>query len=182
MLLFWDRGYESTSIAELAAAMGIHSPSLYAAFGSKEQLFEEAVDLYEELEGEATRRAFELPRARDAVEAVLSNNADSYADPSTPAGCLVVLGCIGAPPGRQGAGALLADRRGADLAALRGRLDRGVADGDLPPGTDTGSIAAFYLAVLHGLAIQARDGASRGQLQRVIDAAMSAWEPLTTPA
>jgi AcrR family transcriptional regulator len=179
MLLFWERGYESTSIADLATAMGVHAPSLYAAFGSKEQLFKEAVDLYEDLEGDATRRAFKEPHARDAVAAMLSNNADSYSDPSTPTGCLVVLGCIGTPASPHGAGATLAERRRSDFEALRDRLEQGITAGDLPEHVDAGALAAFYVAVMQGLAIQARDGASRQDLQPVIDAAMTTWDALT---
>lgn len=179
MELFWEHGYEATSIADLAAAMGIHSPSLYAAFGSKEQLFREALDLYDDLEGEATRRGLSQPTARAAVEAVLANNADSYTDPSTPTGCMVVLGGTVDAGDAEGPGALLSDRRRMDIQALQCRLDKAVVDGDLPAGVDTGALAAFYTAVLHGLAIQARDGATRDELHRVIDCAMAAWEAIT---
>jgi AcrR family transcriptional regulator len=97
MELFWQRGYESTSIADPTDVMGIHSPSPYAAFGSKEALFREAVELYDAREGEVTRRAFAEPTARAAVEAMLRGNADTFADPATPTGCMVVLGSIAVP-------------------------------------------------------------------------------------
>lgn len=179
MELFWERGYEGTSVADLSEALGIHPPSLYAAFGSKEQLFREAIDLYDVLEGEATRAALAQPTAREAVEALLSANADSYTDPSTPTGCMVVLGSAFDTTSPAGPGALLSSRRREDRAILRTRLDRAVTDGDLPTTVDTDALATFYTAVLQGLAIQARDGASRDELQHVVDGAMAAWEVVT---
>lgn len=181
MEVFWARGYERASVGDLTAAMGIHSPSLYAAFGCKAALFREAVDLYDSVEGEATRSAFQQPTARAAVEAMLCNNADAYTDPATPTGCMIVLADTTGPAGTDNVGALLAERRREGLEALQGRLEQGVADGDLPRGADTVGLAAFYTAVLQGLAVQARDGASRDTLQPIIDCAVSAWETVDQP-
>ncbi|WP_199433984.1 TetR/AcrR family transcriptional regulator [Qaidamihabitans albus] len=176
MRLFWERGYEGTSMTDLTTAMGIGSPSLYAAFSCKEALFREAVALYNETEGAVPRRMLhEEPTARRAVEALLRISADAYTDPATPPGCLVVLGAANCTEENQGVREFLAGLRREDLAMLRARLDRGVSEGDLPAGTDTTALAAFYNTVLYGLSIQSRDGATRTELHDIVDTALAAW-------
>lgn len=183
MEVFWRQGYEGASLNDLTRAMGINKPSLYAAFGCKEALFREAVALYGTLEGGATERALtEEPTARAAVEAMLRDNALAYTDPGKPAGCLIVLGATLGTPETEAVRRFLTDCRGETQGLLRQRLDRGLADGELPPGCDTARMAAFYNTVLQGLSIQARDGASRDELNGIIDAALLAWEGLARPA
>lgn len=180
MEVFWERGYEGTSLDHLTRAMGINSPSLYAAFGSKDALFREAVALYDETEGSATNDALRNePTARQAIEAVLRNNAAAFADPATPTGCMIVLAATNATPSNDGVREYLAQWRRNDAVALRDRLERGITDGDLPAGTNTTALAAYYTTVLHGLAIQARDGASHGTLEAIVDHAMAAWDVVT---
>jgi AcrR family transcriptional regulator len=179
MEVFWEHGYEGTSIADLTAAMGINSPSLYAAFGCKEQLFREAIAVYEATEGAATTRALaDEPTARRAIEAMLRDNVEAYADPATPNGCMIVLAATVGAVANAGVRDLLADNRRQSLSAVAERIERGVDDGDVPPGTDADAVAGFYVTVLQGLSIQARDGASRDTLHAVVDGAMAVWDTL----
>jgi AcrR family transcriptional regulator len=181
MEVFWARGYEGTAISDLTRAMGISSPSLYACFGCKEALFREAVELYGRVEGRATARALtEQPTARAAVEAMLRGNAETYANPRKPPGCMIVLSAMSGSPDSDEVRAFLSRTRTEAQEKLRQRLERGVAEGDLPKGADTAAIAAFYTTVLNGLSIQARDGASRKTLRGIVDAAMAAWDGLAT--
>ena len=179
MEVFWARGYEGTAISDLTAAMGINSPSLYAAFGCKEALFREAVELYGRDEGAIAARALaEEPTTRQAVEAMLRNNADAYANPEHPPGCMVVLSAmIGSPESAEVRSFLTRARRDAQ-ETLRRRLEQGIVAGDLPKGADTAAMAAFYTTVLNGLSIQARDGASVSELHAIVDCAMAAWDGL----
>ena len=175
--LFWEQGYEGTSIADLTTAMDIAAPSLYAAFGSKEALFGEAVARYGE--HSPTDRALErAPTARGAVAAMLHDNADDYADPATPRGCMIVLGAPVGTPAHSGIRERLAAERRASVERLRVRLDRGVTDGDLPAGADTATLAGFYSTVLDGMSIKARDGATGAELHAIAHAAMAAWQAL----
>ncbi|WP_438006816.1 TetR/AcrR family transcriptional regulator [Sorangium sp. So ce321] len=182
MEVFWERGYEGTSLSDLTAAMGINSPSLYAAFGCKESLFREAVSLYNEVEGAAVARAMrEEPTARRAVEAMLRGNAEAYVSPGKPSGCMIVLAATLGTQESEAVRSHLAEVRRGALVELQRRLERGVVEGDLPAGTDTAALAAFYTTVLQGLSIQARDGASREALLAVVDCAMAAWDALAGP-
>ncbi|MDA2811415.1 TetR/AcrR family transcriptional regulator [Nocardiopsis sp. RSe5-2] len=182
MRLFWEHGYEGTSLAMLTAAMGITPTSLYAAFGAKDDLFREAVELYNSPQSSPTDRAMGRPTAREAVEAMLRGNADAYVDPETPAGCMVVLSGVNLAEGNEHIRAYLAECRRRDHAKVRGRIVRGTEEGDLPPGADADTLASYALTVLHGLSIQARDGADRERVHAVVDAAMAGWDRLARQA
>ncbi|MBF6435949.1 TetR/AcrR family transcriptional regulator [Nocardia cyriacigeorgica] len=182
MEVFWEHGYEGASMTDLTSAMGINSPSLYAAFGGKEALFREAIELYGRTEGGLTARALrEEPTARAAIEAMLRDNAVAYTAPDKPHGCMVVLAGSTYTTRTESVREFLIDMRKQTSADIEARLDRGVTEGDLPAGTDTAGLATFYTTVLYGLSVQARDGASHDELTRSIDRAMAAW-PATEPA
>jgi AcrR family transcriptional regulator len=180
--LFWERGYEGTSLNDLALAMGIASASIYACFGSKEDLFRKVMAVYGATAGEPPRRALrEEPTARAAIHAMLSATADQITGPDTPHYCMLVLA---APTGAEENHAVrefLADRRRGQFAAIRDRLSRGVADGDLAaPAIGLDALARYYATVVQGLSVQARDGADRAELESVVTCAMAAWDAFTT--
>lgn len=182
MEVFWARGYEGTSVGDLIAAMGINKPSLYAAFGSKEALFREAVALYDQVEGTPIQRALdEAPTARASVEAVLRHNAEAYARADQPRGCMIVLSSLLGTPENEAVRRFLKDQRTLGEEALRRRIERGVAEGDVPAGADARRLATFYTTVTQGLSVQARDGATADALGTIVDAAMSAWDKLIEP-
>ena len=177
MELFWARGYEGTTVGDLTEALGINKPSLYAAFGCKEALFREALELYDLLEGRAIEQAMEeASTAREAVEAALRINATAYCRPDRPTGCMVVLSALIGAPENEPVRAHVAQNRKQGQQAMRERVERGIAEGDVPESTDAAQVAAFYTTVLHGLSVQARDGASPGELVATVDRAMAAWD------
>lgn len=179
MEVFWSKGYDNTSLTDLTAVMGINSPSLYAAFGSKEGLFREAVQLYARTESPEIWQAItDAPTAKEAIAGFLHTTADAFTQPGKPAGCLVVLGALHASDTNADVCKTLKELRAENVAELRDRLDRAVAAGELPSGLDSASIAAFYVTVQQGMSIQARDGASREVLHAIADGAMAAWDRL----
>lgn len=179
MEVFWQQGYEGASMSDLTSAMGINSPSLYAAFGSKERLFREAVAHYNDTEGAVMGACLrDVPTAREAVAAALRHNAVAFVDPATPRGCMIVLTATTSSERSQAVHDYLADWRLASETDFRERIERGIADGDVPAGTDAATVAAFYNAVNQGMAIQARDGAEAQKLTAVAEAAIAAWEAL----
>lgn len=173
MEVFWEHGYDGASMTDLTAAMGINSPSLYAAFGDKEALFRAAVDLYGRTDGSRTARALrEQPTAYAAIEAMLRDNIATYTDPGLPRGCMVVLAGATYTTRTASIREFLVEARRATEADIRARLERGVAEGDLAPGTDTAALATFYSTVLYGLSIQARDGVEHTDLSAAVDSAL----------
>ncbi|HLR96704.1 MAG TPA: TetR/AcrR family transcriptional regulator [Jiangellaceae bacterium] len=178
MDLFWRRGYEGVSVAMLTEALGITPTSLYAAFGSKAELFDEAIELYDAPGSTPTDQALTRPQTREAIEAVLRDNAEAYTDPATPPGCMIVLSAINLGSGNEDIGRKLADRRRRDLAKIQGRIERGITDGDLPRNVNPAVAASYVQTVLHGLAIQARDGYTSESAHAIIAGAMSGWDTM----
>jgi len=174
--LFWRHGYEGTSIADLTAAMGVTPPSLYTAFGSKERLYQEALDRYGASYGSFTARALaEEPTARQAVERILQESVAVYSEGPVPRGCMLASGAVTCAPEHTLVVADLSRRRLAVISAIKARFDRAVIEGELAPSTDTKALAAFYAAVVQGLSIQARDGVNRDVLDALAATALSIW-------
>ncbi|MFG1948853.1 TetR/AcrR family transcriptional regulator [Nonomuraea sp. NPDC048826] len=173
---FWRHGYEVTSVAELTAVMGIRPPSLYAAFGDKQRLFEETLRRYQETYGAFTTRALaEEPTARQAVERILYEAAAEYTDPGHPHGCMVISAAVNCGPESSEVEERLRLARESAKAALRERVERDVTAGLLPPSTDAAALATYYAATIQGMSTQARDGAGRDELEQVAALAMRAW-------
>ncbi len=174
--LFWARGYDAVSVGDLTEAMGIHSPSFYAAFGSKADLFAEAVRRYEERHLVAVAALLdEAPTAAAAVEAMLRASVLAFTAGDQPPGCLLALGAVNCRDEDGTLATLLHARREANDALIRARLERGMREGDLPPSASPATLAAFLATVSLGLSLQARNGARRDTLDAVVTAALSAF-------
>lgn len=175
--LFWERGYEGASLADLTAAMGITRPSFYAAFGSKEQLFRRALDRYTEGPASYGARALEEPTARQVVAAFLDGAVRATTPPDGPAGCLGVQGALAASSGGQPAHDVLARWRTDAGDRLEARFRRALDEGDLPSGADPAGLARYVMTVGFGIAVQAAGGVGREDLQAVADVALQNWRP-----
>lgn len=182
MLVFWEKGYEATSMADLTAAMQIGAPSLYAAFGNKAELFAAALKTYKtEIGLEIWDALPKAATARQAFADFLHETATAYSQPDRPRGCMIALGVLNGDVDAIPACELLRDSRLENSTLLRARLEQGVHEGEISPSADCQKIADFYATVQHGMSITARDGASLSSLKSTADAAMAAWNALTSP-
>jgi AcrR family transcriptional regulator len=182
--VFRDRGYEGTSMTDLQEALGgLSPPSIYAAFGSKEELFKEAVALYtSQMRARVARALKSAPSTKAAIEAMLRSAVVGTTEPGEPRGCLLVQGALTCSPSSTEVQQFLHEHRLETQRMLTKRLNTGVAAGDVPGGTDIAAVASFYTTLIHGISVQARDGASRASLMAAVDCAMTAWDSLTNPS
>ncbi|CAM2173151.1 TetR/AcrR family transcriptional regulator [Burkholderia orbicola] len=179
MEVFWRLGYEGASMTDLTAAMGIASPSLYAAFGSKEALFRQALEHYRATEGQEIWGGVErAASAYDAVQNYLMDTARVFTRRSKPAGCLIVLSALHPAERSDMVRQTLIGMREGTVDALRERLAQGVATGEIAAHANLDAIARYYVTVQQGMSIQARDGASRRDLEAIAQAALAAWPAL----
>jgi AcrR family transcriptional regulator len=176
--LFWQKGYEATSISDLTEAMGIGSPSLYAAFGSKEKLYTEALAYYRDNYDELVwGRFFSARTVHEAVEALLFDSAAVLTGcrVDIPAGCMVALSTVGSE-GHAELGELVRTARAATLDRLKTRLRRAIKEREIPASINVHKLARFIQTVQTGMSILARDGASREDLEGVAEVALVGWD------
>jgi AcrR family transcriptional regulator len=174
--LFWKHGFEGTSIAALAHAVGVTIPSLYLAFGNKESLFMRAVERYGQYNGKLYENAFKKRAAREVARTILEGEVDLVLGRDTPDGCLMVQGALATSPESETVRLAMAELRRVAESEVADRFRRAVKEGDpLPDGADPDALAAYVMTVASGLAVQARTGFSRAQLDRVVEIAMDIW-------
>ena len=175
--VFWRKGYEGASMADLTETMGITKPSLYSAFGNKEELFRKALDRYVDGPGGYVPVALAKPSIRAVVEHLLYQSADALTDPSHPPGCLAVQGALTCGDAAESIKQELMSRRANGEQDLRKRFERAIAEGDLPAESDAADLAAYISAILQGMAVQAAGGTSRAQLRKIAEMALRTWPP-----
>ncbi|MBW4789303.1 TetR/AcrR family transcriptional regulator [Alcaligenes faecalis] len=179
MFLFWEHGYESTSVSLLKANIGggITAPSFYAAFGSKEQLFREVVERYIATYGQVNAGLWdESLSPREALEGSLRKSAKMQIERGHPKGCLLVLSVSTCTPENEHLQKFLAEQRARTRDGFHHCVQRAVDAGDLPKDTNVKALAENYHCFLLGLSIQARDGVSGAVLDAAITEAMRSWD------
>ena len=175
MKVFWCKGYEGASLADLTQAMGINRPSLYAAFGDKESLFRKVLDRYDSGPAGYVREALNQPTARAVVERLMEGAAELGTASSNPRGCLFVQSALACGDKAEGIRNDLILRRDAGEKAVRLRLKRAQSEGDLPRDANPADLARYVVTVIQGIAVQAASGAARPELRRVIQTALRSW-------
>ncbi len=177
MRVFWEQGYEGSSLSDLTGAMGINRTSLYAAFGNKEDLFRRALVRYTEGPAGYGARALQEATARRVAGAFLTGSVLASTRPDCPAGCLGVQGSLaGGSAAREPRAALVA-WRDEGVSRLRERFEQAVYEGDLPADADPALLARYLMTVSNGIAVQAAGGTTREDLRQVADAALKNWPP-----
>ena len=173
--VFWRKGYDGTSLSDLTDAMGINKPSLYAAFGNKEQLFLKAVELYESRPCAFFMPALEKPTAYEVAEHMLFGAAANMANKDQPQGCVVIQGALSCSEAAAVVKEALANRRLEGQKKLVERFERAKTEGDLPATVNAETLARYLGTVLQGMAIQANSGATSEQLRQVAELTLLAF-------
>ena len=185
MHLFWEHGFESTSLSQLKAAMGggISAPSFYAAFESKEALYKEALERYMVLYGDLTRSLHDTSIApREAVFLALQRSARMQTESGHPKGCIVALGVMGAGPlGNESINQWLREVRARTRAGFRACVERGIKSGELRESTDPASLAVAIDCFFQGLSVLARDRLRQAVIDKAVKDAMGIWDAARAP-
>lgn len=173
--VFWSRGYEGASLSDLTEAMGITRPSLYAAFGNKEALFRKALDLYEREKLAFMGEALEASTSRGVAERLLRGALDMQTSECEPRGCLRVISSVACGSEAESIRAEVIARRASSHQALLDRFQRAKTEGDLPSHVEADGLANYLSAILQGMAIQAGAGATRKQLETLVETSLAMW-------
>ncbi len=173
--IFWLRGYEGASMAELTKAMGINRPSIYAAYGNKEELFSKVLRRYMAGPVAYVAEAMHEPTAKQVAEKFLTKSAEFLSNQYNPRGCMIAIGTLFSGEGcEQVQQELTAYRQGYEKA-LRERFDLAKSKNDLPQSVNTTTLAKYIATVHQGMSVQAISGASREELLAVVEQALSNW-------
>ncbi|MBD8634500.1 TetR/AcrR family transcriptional regulator [Stenotrophomonas sp. CFBP 13725] len=177
--LFWQQGYESTSLSQLKAAIGggISAPSFYAAFGSKEALFQECAERYLSTYAQVTHCLWDTTLApKQAVERALRQSARMQCERGHPKGCMVTLAVMSAPtPELASVTAPLTRSRAHTRAGIRACVERAIAAGEFGADADAASLTCVFDSFLQGLSPLARDGVSLKVMDAAISRLMCVW-------
>ncbi|KAA8732090.1 TetR/AcrR family transcriptional regulator [Acinetobacter qingfengensis] len=177
MLLFWQYGYEATSISDLTQALGITAPSLYCTFGDKTQLFYRCLEYYLAHEACSFTVIFQQAKtAKIAIEIYLHENIKHFNVAHKPKGCMFITAAINCPVENQDIQNTVQHYRLNTRTQMLKRLQQGITEGDLPHDAPIQLMVDFYCTLLQGLTLQARDGAETQQLQAVVDQAIKHWD------
>ena len=178
MLVFWRKGYEGASMSDLTASLGVTKPSLYAAFGAKEDLFNAVLDRYDKRTAHFLSGSIRAATAREVAVGLLRGAAEFHADPANPPGCLMVQGALVGSDAGDGARRETRKRRDRLREAIEERLARALHEDDLPSGASPRALARYLVAVMRGMAVEAASGASATELHEIVDVALTAWPTL----
>lgn len=175
MKLFWTRGYDGTSMAEIIETLGINKPSLYAAFGNKEELFHKALLKYASGPVAFVNEVTKEPTARKVAESFLVKAADFLTNSQYPKGCMIVQAALSASESADLVRNVLIKYRASYEEVLAGRFVKAQIDGDLSKGANPKDLAKFLATLHQGMSVQATSGATNDELLGIANIALNAW-------
>ena len=173
--IFWNRGYEGASLAELTEVLGINKPSMYAAFGNKEELFKKALTRYTTYHVAFVREVIKMPTAYEVAQSFLYQAAEFLTDSSHPKGCMIVQGALSSGEGAELVKAILIQYRASYESLLTERFEKAKIDGDLTNDANSKCLAKYLAALHQGMSVQATSGASKDELIEIVNLALNAW-------
>jgi len=180
--VFWRKGYEGTSYADLTEATGLERPSLYAAFGNKEALFRRALARYDEQYLGYLPEALQKPTSREVAAHLVHKAVELNTRYPDHTGCLGINGVLAGSDDAEPVRQALVEFRVAGQDRLRERFERAQAEGDLPETAKPDALAAFVMTVTQGIAVQAKAGLSRAMLEAVAEQALATWPAASAPS
>lgn len=172
MLLFWERGFEGTSMADLSQAMGLNPSSIYAAFGDKHALFSLVVRRYMDSRAQYAVKALEEPTLKRVIRALFDNTVAFLSTPGHPPTCMTLAGAMGCSADATPARDLVTALRKQNEAAMRERLLKARKSGELSKGINVDDYTRYLSSILAGLSIQAANGSTKEELQRTAGMAL----------
>jgi AcrR family transcriptional regulator len=173
--VFWRKGFDGASLTDLTDAMGITRPSLYAAFGNKEELFRKALDLYGREKLAYVKTALAAPTARGVAERMLRGSLDIISSSCDPAGCFGVISSVACTDHAESIRSEVIARRAASEHAIIERFQEARDSGDLPANVEPEGLARYIMALMQGMSVQASAGATRADLEQLIDTSLQVW-------
>ncbi|MGY5451856.1 TetR/AcrR family transcriptional regulator [Agarivorans sp. MS3-6] len=173
--VFWQKGYEGASLSDLTQAMGINKPSMYSAFGNKEQLFLQAIELYEKRPQAFFFPALEQPTIYQVVKYMLNGVIENLCDPKQPQGCVIVQGALSCSENASTIKHALQERRAQASLALQQRFERAQQENDLSATANPEALAHYLATILQGLNVHSTNGATRQQLEQVAELAIATF-------
>ncbi|MEO8176140.1 MAG: TetR/AcrR family transcriptional regulator [Sphingomicrobium sp.] len=173
--VFWTKGYEGASLTDLTNAMGVTRPSLYAAFGNKEALFRKALDLYEREKLAYVGEALKAPTSRDVAQRLLQGALEMQTSDCEPRGCMRIISSVTCGAEAESIREDLMARRQSSQRALCDRMQRAKDEGDLPRDTNVEGLCSYLGAILQGMTVQAGSGASKEQLEALVETSLAMW-------
>jgi AcrR family transcriptional regulator len=172
MLLFWERGYEGTSMADLSEAMGLNPSSIYAAFGDKHALFSLAVKRYMDSRAQYAAKALEERTLERVIRALFDNTVAFLTTPGHPPNCMTLAGAMGCSVDATPARDLMTEIRKQNQVAMRERFLKARKCGELPKDINVDDYTSYLSSILAGLSIQAANGATKEELRRTAQMAL----------
>jgi AcrR family transcriptional regulator len=172
MLLFWERGYEGTSMADLTQAMGLNPSSIYAAFGDKHALFSLAAKRYVETRTQYATEALSEPTLEKVVRALFDNTVAFLTTPGHPSTCMTLAGAMGCSVDAAPARDLMTEIRKQNEVAIRQRLLAARKSGELSKNINVDDYTRYLSSILSGLSVQAANGSTKSELKRTSQMAL----------